>query len=82
MPLRVNGYAVDKIRYNGAIITSKPQRLASCDIDIDAGTVDYTLEGDSNHYGLTFVISGDSITYTWPDNFVCRVTVIGDIPGE
>ena len=82
MPLRVNGYAVDKIRYNGAIITSKPQRLASCNIDIDNGTVDYTLEGDSNHYGLTFVISGDSITYTWPDGFQCTITIYGDIEEE
>ena len=82
MPLRVNGYAVDKIRYNGAIITSKPQRLASCDIDIDNGTVDYTLEGDSNHYGLTFVINGDSITYTWPDGFRCTITIYGDIEEE
>ena len=82
MPLRVNGYAVDKIRYNGAIITSKPQRLASCDINIDAGTVDYTLEGDSNHYGLTFIINGDSITYTWPDGFRCTITIYGDIEEE
>lgn len=79
MPLRVNGYAVDKIRYNGAIITNKPQRLARCEIDIDAGTVNYMLEGDSNNYGLTFEIEGDSITYTWPDGFTCTITVSGDV---
>lgn len=78
MAFRVNGYAIDHIKYNGAIITAKPQRLASCDIDIDNGTVDYTLEGDSNTYGLTFVTSGDSITYTWPDGFTCTITVIGN----
>lgn len=79
MPLRVNGFAVDRICYNGAIITNKPQRLSSCDIDIDNGTVDYTLEGDSNQYGLTFTIQGDSITYTWPDGFECQITVTGDV---
>lgn len=75
MPLRVNGYLVDKIRYNGAVLTTKAQRLASCDIDTTAGTVNYTLEGDENQYGLTFVVDGDSITYTWPDGFECVVTI-------
>lgn len=78
MALRVNGYAVKEIRHNGAIITALPQRLSSCEIDIDNGTVDYTLEGDSNTYGLTFIINGDSITYTWPDGFTCTITVIGN----
>lgn len=82
MALRVNGYAIDHIKYNGAIITAKPQRLASCDIDIDNGTVDYMLEGDENHYGLTFTISGDSITYTWPDGFECVITISGNVEGE
>lgn len=77
MALRVNGYLVDYIKHNGAIITAKPQRLASCTIDIDDGEVDYTLEGDTNHYGLTFVVSGDSITYTWPDGFECTITIVG-----
>ena len=86
MPLRVNGYLVDYIKHNGATITAKPQRLRTCDIDIDNGTVDYTLEGDYivdetteekvyNHYGLTFAVDGDSITYTWPDGFTCTITV-------
>lgn len=79
MALRVNGYAVKEIRHNGAIITNKPQRLASCEIDITNGTVEYTLEGDSNTYGLTFVINGDSITYTWPDGFETQITVIGSV---
>lgn len=77
MALRVNGYAIDHIKYNGAIITAKPQRLASCTIDIDEGTVNYTLEGEENHYGLTFSISNNSITYMWPDGFTCTVTIIG-----
>ena len=78
MALRVNGYAIDHIKYNGAIITVKPQRLASCDIDIDEGTVNYMLEGDENHYGLTFTISGDSITYTWPDGFETVISIYGN----
>lgn len=82
MAFRVNGYAIDHITYNGAIITAKPQRLASCDIDIDEGTVDYTLEGDSNVYNLTFVVNGDSITYTWPDGFTCAITIIGNVEEE
>lgn len=77
MPLRINGYAIKQLKYNGAVITAKPQRLSSCDIDIDLGTVDYKLEGDDNIYGLTFVVNGDSITYTWPDGFQCEITVIG-----
>ena len=75
MPLRVNGYLVDYIKHNGAVITAKPQRLKSCDIDITNGTVDYTLEGETSHYGLTFVINGNSVTYTWPDGFECTITV-------
>jgi hypothetical protein len=86
MPLRVNGYLVDYIKHNGAIITAKPQRLRSCDINIDVGTVDYTLEGDYkvdeeteekiyNHYGLTFTVDEDTITYTWPDGFICTITI-------
>ena len=75
MPLRVNGFLVDYIKHNGAVITAKPQRLKSCDIDIANGTVDYTLEGETSHYGLTFVINGDSVTYTWPDGFECTITV-------
>ena len=77
MPLRVNGYAVKQIKYNGAVITAKPQRLATCDINIDEGTVNYTLEGDENEYGLTFTVFEDSITYTWPDGFQCVITITG-----
>lgn len=82
MAFRVNGYAVSKIVHNGAIITAIPQRLKSCDIDIDGGTVDYTLEGDTKHYGLTFTLDGDSITYTWPDGFTCVITITGGTEEE
>lgn len=73
--LRVNGYAINHIRYNGAIITDIPQRLSSLTIDTTNGTVDYTIEADENHYGLTFVVDGDSVTYTWPDDFTCTITI-------
>lgn len=79
MALRINGYAIDHIKYNGAIITAKPQRLKSCEIDIDNGTVDYTLEGDENHYGLTFAVTENKVLYTWPDGFQCLIKVLGDI---
>lgn len=82
MALRVNGYAIKSIKYNGAVITAKPQRLSSVEIDIDGGTVDYTLEGDEHIYGLTFVINGDSITYTWPDGFQTVITIYGDVSEE
>lgn len=82
MPLRVNGYAIDYMKYNGAIITAKPQRLATCEINIPNGTVSYTMEGDETPYGLTFEIHGDSIIYTWPDDFKCTITVIGASGGE
>lgn len=79
MALRVNGYAVDHIEYNGAIITNKPQRLKTCDIDIPNGSVEYSLEGSDSTYNLSFVIEGDTITYIWPDGFTCRITITGDV---
>lgn len=77
MPLRVNGYAVSEIRFNGAIVTDKPQRLKTCDINISQGTVSYSLEGDNNTYGITFSVDQqtDTITYTWPDGFICTVSI-------
>ncbi len=77
MPLRINGYAVSEMRINGAILTDKPQRLKTCHIDTAQGTVDYTLEGDDNTYGITFVVDqqNDKITYTWPDGFICEVSI-------
>lgn len=82
MPLRVNGYAVDKIRYNGAIITSKPQRLARCEIDVEHEIIKYRLEGDPNVYEITFVLGSNSITYTWPDGFNCSIVIHGEIEEE
>lgn len=76
MSLRVNGYAVQEIRTNGAIITDIPQRLKTCDIYINRGLVEYTVEGDENQYSLTFTINGDSITYTWGDGFTCTISII------
>ena len=77
MPLRVNGYAVSEIRMNGAVITDKPQRLRTCNIDTSEGTVAYSLEGDENTYNITFEVdqNTDTITYTWPDGFICTVSI-------
>ena len=77
MPLRVNGYAVSEIRMNGAVITDKPQRLKTCHINTSYGTVSYSLECDVNQYGITFEVdqNTDTITYTWPDGFICTVSI-------
>lgn len=72
---RVNGYAVTQIRYNGAIITDVPQRLSSCTIDRYNGTIDYTIEGDENHYTIYFAVGENSVIYTWPDGFTCTITI-------
>lgn len=73
--LRVNGYAVDKIIYNGAEITDKTQRLHSCDIDRTNGTIEYTVEGDNSNHSISFEEGEDSVLYTWPDGFTCRVSI-------
>ena len=77
MPLRVNGYAVSELRLNGAVITDKPQRLKTCHIDTSGGTVTYSLEGDENEYNVSFSVNQetDTITYTWPDGFICEVSI-------
>jgi len=79
MALRVNGYLIDKIKYNGAVITNSTQRLRTCIIDLENETVRYTLEGDETVYtlGISIDETNQSITYTWPDGFECVVTVYG-----
>lgn len=57
-------------------VDAKHRRLKSCTIDTVNGTVDYTLEGDDNEYGLSFAVDGDTVTYTWPDGFECEVSVV------
>lgn len=59
-------------------VDAKHRRLASCDIDPVEGTVDYTVEGDENTYHITFTISGDTVTYVWPDGHRCEVTIPED----
>lgn len=55
-------------------VDAKHRRLASCEIDTVNGEVTYTVEGDGNEYSLTFVVNGDSVTYTWPDGHTCEVS--------
>ena len=56
-------------------VDSRQRRLSSCAIDTTEGTVTYTLEGDDWNYGLTFTVSGDTVTYTWPDGHSCEVSI-------
>ncbi len=56
-------------------VDAKHRRLKSCVIDTVNGTVNYTVEGDEEEYGLTFAVDGDTVTYTWPDGFECEVSV-------
>ncbi|MBR4703233.1 MAG: hypothetical protein IKO91_05255 [Oscillospiraceae bacterium] len=57
-------------------VDAKHRRLASCTIDTGNGTVDYTVEGSEEEYGLTFTVDGDTVTYTWPDGHECVVNVV------
>ena len=57
-------------------VDAKHRRLASCEIDTVNGEVTYTVEGDGNEYSLTFVVSGDTVTYTWPDGHSCEVSIV------
>lgn len=73
--LRVNGYAVDRILYNGAEITDRTQRLHSCEINRENGRINYTVEGDENNHSILFEEGENSVTYTWPDGFTCEVSI-------
>lgn len=57
-------------------VDAKHRRLASCEIDTVNGEVTYTVEGDGNEYSLTFVVNGDTVTYTWPDGHTCEVSIV------
>lgn len=58
------------------------RRLKSCNIDPDTGTVEYTVEGSESLYLLSFYISGDTVTYTWPDGYTCSITIPEDDADE
>lgn len=73
--LRVNGYAVDHIEYNGAIITDRVQRLHSCAINRENGVINYTVEGDESSHSIEFEERENSVLYTWPDGFTCEVSL-------
>lgn len=59
-------------------VDAKHRRLASCAIDTTIGLVSYTVEGDNTVYGLTFDVDdvNDTVTYTWPDDFKCVVSIV------
>lgn len=70
------GKNVDITFKDDGFVDTMHRRLKSCEIDTTSGVVTYTEEGDNTVRGLTFTVSGDTITYTWPDGFECEVTVI------
>lgn len=55
--------------------SEEPKRLSTCNINKLNRTVTYTIEDDSNTYWLTFVVSGNTVTYTWPDGHTCEVSI-------
>lgn len=70
------GKNVDVKFTDSGFVDALHRRIKSCAIDTANGTVEYTLEGDSSTYELTFSIVGNTVTYTWPDGFECEVTVV------
>lgn len=69
------GKNVDIKFTDSGFVDAMHRRLKSCDIDRNAGTVAYSMEGDETTYALLFSESGDTVTFTWPDGFVCEVSV-------
>lgn len=57
------------------------RRLKSCYID-PTGAVEYTVEGSDALHLLSFNVDGDTVTYRWPDGFVCAITIPGDEEDE
>ena len=56
-------------------VDSPRRRLKSCIIDSTSGIIQYTIEGKDDVYGLTFVVDGDTVTFTWADGFESVVTM-------
>lgn len=73
--LRVNGYAVESIKYNGAVITDKVQRLKQCRINRQDGVITYKVEGDNRTFEIEFEENGaHDVTFIWPDGHECEVS--------
>ncbi len=56
-------------------VDAKHRRLKSCAINKSAGRVNYTVEGDSTTYQLSFSVSGSTAAFTWPDGHTCEVSI-------
>ena len=69
------GKNVDITFSDEGFVDAMHRRLASCIIDRNAGTVDYTVEGSEQSYGLTFEEDEGSVTFTWPDGHTCEVSM-------
>lgn len=73
-----SGKNVDIAWSDDGFVDAMHRRLSSCDIDPDTGTVTYTVEGDELGHQLQFTVSGDTVTYTWPDGHTCTITIPED----
>lgn len=58
------------------------RRLSSCVINPSNGTVVYSVEGSDSILSLSFVVHGDTVTYTWPDGHTCVITIPEDEADE
>ena len=73
-----SGKNVDIAWSDDGFVDAMHRRLSSCDIDPEMGTVTYTVEGDELGHQLQFTVSGDTVTYTWPDGHTCTITIPED----
>lgn len=73
-----SGKNVDIAWSDDGFVDTMHRRLSSCVIDPDTGTVTYTVEGDELGHQLQFTVSGDTVTYTWPDGHTCTITIPED----
>lgn len=71
------GKNVDLVFGDDGFVDALHRRLSSCNINTSQGSVEYTLEGSDATYRMAFTISGNTITYVWPDGYTCTVTIGG-----
>lgn len=73
---------VDVVFSDDGFVDAMHRRLKSCNIDPDTGTVTYKVEGSDSLHSLAFSVSGDTVTYRWPDGYTCTVTIPEDEEDE
>lgn len=57
----------------GDYVDATHRRLSYC--NIGNGVVTYQMEGDATQYNISYVVSGNRVTYTWPDGHTCEVSL-------